>query len=291
MKETLLGLFQVLIGVAIPLASFATGLRSTDPLWLWKRPRLLARALFVILLVVPLLTVLLVEVLSPGNVYVRAGIVVSIFSIGIGPPDLLKRTRSVTETTHYEIGLDEALLVLAIVYMPAAVALHGAVFHHDVQLSWFEVAKVVMLQALLPLFAGVGVARLFPRAAAAIGRPAERFVNAAMLVVVLFALLVAWRALLALGLAAWLTCAAVAIAAILVGHALGGPKIESRGVLASYSAVRFPGLALLLVSVVSGGKRLIPFVLAYIITSAVLVGVYQAAMTRRHKSVEARAGT
>ncbi len=288
MSEGLLEIFGLLVGIAIPLASLAAGLRSKEPFWLWTHPRALAPALLALLLVVPVLTALLVEVLSPNDVYVRAGIMVAILSIGIGPPDLLERTHADAAPARYAVGLEMVLLPLAIVFMPLAVLLHGAVFQHDIELPVLKVSQVVLLQALLPFFVGLAVARFLPKHVEPLSRYAERFVKASMLLVVIFALLVAWRPLLGLGVAAWLTCAVIAVVAILVGHALGGPDHETRTLLASYSAIRFPGLALLLASVVPGGQILIPVVLAYVIASAALVGAYRLATARATKSSRSR---
>jgi len=289
-SRSLLPLLGVLVSIAIPLASFVTGLRATEPLWLWKRPRLLGRSLFVILIVIPVITVLLLEVLAPGSVLVSAGITVSILAIGIGPPNLFKRTEAASDSTRYEVGLNVVLLPLAIVYLPLALALHGAVFHHDVRLPPSEVARVVLFQALLPFGAGMALARVFPQNLnATLEFYAGLFVKLAISVVVIVALAVAWRPLIGLGPHAWLTCAAVAMIAILIGHALGGPTPETRGVLAAFSAMRFPGLALLIVSAVPGGQVLIPVVLAYVITSAALVGAYRAAGIRPGRPEEAPA--
>lgn len=290
LSQALLRIFTVLIAVAIPLASFVTGLRSSEPFWLWKRPRLLARSLLAVLLVVPILTTILIEVLSPGSAVVRAGIAVSILSIGIGPPQMLKSSRHPTVTARYEMGLDVTLLGLAILYVPIAVALHGLVFSHPVKLPPAAVARVVLLQALVPTAIGIAVARLFPKIVAPVARYAELFVLGVLTVVVVVALIVAWRPLLALGAGAWLTCAAISMAAILVGHAMGGPTMETRTVLASFSAIRFPGLALLLVSMVPGGRVLIPVILAYLMSSAVFVAAYRAATAKRvhGEHVEAR---
>ena len=55
MNPTLLTALKVLVEIAIPLASFATGLRAAyaDAGWLARHPGLLARALLAILFVLP----------------------------------------------------------------------------------------------------------------------------------------------------------------------------------------------------------------------------------------------
>ena len=46
------------------------------------------------------------------------------------------------------VGLDLTLLVVAVAYIPAAIALHGAVFHRAVTLSPAAVARVVLVHPL-----------------------------------------------------------------------------------------------------------------------------------------------
>jgi BASS family bile acid:Na+ symporter len=181
-----------------------------------------------------------------------------------------------------EVGLNEALLLLALFFLPLALALHRAVFRHELLLAPLAVAKVVLLQVTLPFVLGVLAAKLF-RNRSALERYAAVFVNVTLLLVVLFALGVAWKPLLKLGLSAWLTCSVISMLGILLGHVLGGPDNENRTVLASFSALRFPALSLLLVSIAPEARALMPVVLAYIICSAVLVAIYRAEQARTQR--------
>lgn len=279
MKDSLPTLLRVLL-VAIPLAAFVTGLRASDPFWLWKRPGLLVRSLLAILLVVPVVDVLLLELLRPSPV-IRAGIVVSVLSIGIGPPNALKRTRAQGPSAAYEVGLDLVLLPLAILYVPAAVALHGAIFHHSIRLDPGDVARVVLLKMLIPLALGIAFARLAPRLVDRVSRYAGLVVLAALLIVIAVVLFVTGRSLLEIGLAAWLICAVTAACAILIGHLFGAGEREYRPTLAAFSVLRFPALAFLILAQIPEGKTLIPVVLAYLLTSALLLAIYAGVSTSR----------
>jgi BASS family bile acid:Na+ symporter len=176
------------------------------------------------------------------------------------------------------------LLSVAIAYIPLAVALHGVVFSHSFMISGWLIARVVLTQGLVPLLAGIAVARLWPRVCRLAERYAERFINTVRLVVVLVAGVAAFRGLAEVGARGWLTCALIAAAALAIGHALGGPTPVTRTVLAITSAVRFPALALLFTSLIPNGARFIPAILAFVISSGVLSGIYRAAMARRQHS-------
>ena len=79
---------------------------------------------------------------------------------------------------------------------------------------------------------------------------------------IVIALLATWKALLAIGGGAWLTIAAVALLALVIGHLSGGHDREQRSVLAAFSVMRFPALALLIASILPRGRQLLPFILA-----------------------------
>jgi BASS family bile acid:Na+ symporter len=289
MHPTLMHAAKVVVLVAIPLASFATGLRAADAQgrWLARHPGLLARSLLAILCVLPIGAVLFLHSIAVAPV-VRAGLTIAIVSIGIGPPaafghvtSYAKKAARDSEAGHdvsisFEVGLNVVLLVLAIVYIPTFVAVHGAIFHHGVRLAPAAVAKVVLTRALVPLALGVGVGRLAPRVVAPISRYAGIFVQLVLLAVVVLALVAFWPGLVALGGRAWLACFAIVLAEVAVGHLLGGPRLATRRVLASFSAMRFPALALLLSQMAPRGRELVPSILAYVLTSVVLVTIHGA---------------
>lgn len=281
MRDVVRILFEVLVFAGIPLAAFATGLRVKDPFWLWKRPRLLGRSLLAVLVVVPVVATLLVELLRP-SVLARAGIIVAILSVGMGAPNMLKRSAAPGTRSAYEVGLDVVLLSLAILYIPAAIALHGAFFHHQVRIDPAQVARVVLFQMLVPLALGIAFARIWPRLVDQVGRLAGRVVHIALAIIVVFALLVTWRRLFEIGAGAWLTCAVVAASAIAIGHLFGMGQREIRPALVAFSVLRFPGLAVVIVAAVGErGRVLMPVVLAYVLTSAVLLAVYGSVSTAR----------
>jgi bile acid:Na+ symporter, BASS family len=284
MRESLHEVVKLLVGVAVPLAALATGLRAArvDPLWLERRPGLLLRALFTILVLVPVGAVLFLEAIRAAPV-VKAGLTIAVVAIGIGPPAAFKRSAKHEQAIAFEIGLNVVLLMLAIVYLPAVVAVHGMIFHHHLRLEPGAVARVVLTRALGPLLIGALTAKLAPRAVAPIARYAGIFVQAALLLVVGVALIASAPALIHLGAHAWLTCAALGAGEILVGHVTGGPGLETRRVLAAFSAMRFPALALLLAAVAPRGKEFIPVILAYVITSFALLAVYDGLISARER--------
>jgi BASS family bile acid:Na+ symporter len=287
MRVAIFQIFKVVVSVVIPFASLLTGLRAAtvDPFWLLKRPSLLLRSLLAILVLVPVGTVALLEAVR-ASALVETGLIVAILAVGIGPPSVLKHTRAAEPNIAYEVELNVVLMALAIVFVPTAVALIGKYFRLEVRLEAWRVAGVVLTRAVVPLLVGVLIARLFPRIATPLGRIGAPIVQFVLLAVVALALLASWRGLLALGAEGWLTSAAVALGALAVGHICGGPDQANRRVLATFSSIRFPGLALFIASITPLAKNVVPVVLAYVISSVVFVAIYVAVTSRRRRPAD-----
>ena len=286
MHEDIREILKLVLGIVIPVASFATGLMAAkaDPLWLTKHPRLLLRSLVIILLVVPVGVVLSMELLGTPDV-VKAALTIAVISIGIGPPAAFKQARAHQEVVAYEVGLNLTLLALALVYLPLAVAVHGAIFHHTVELGVGQVASVVLLKAFIPMVLGLVAGRLFPKVVAPFAKVAGIVVTVVLLALVVLALIKTRHQLLGLG-TTWLLCLAIVIGEIAVGHIAGRKDLQTRGMLVAFSAMRFPALAVLLVSAAPRGKEFIPVVLAYVLCSFVMVAVYEKLTKRLRKPGE-----
>jgi len=286
MRSIIKDVFPVLLAILIPLVSFTTGLQAPRPEQgerrLWQRPEELGRDLLAVLIIVPLWALLLVAFL-PVSPFVRAGLLIAVLSVGIGPAAAMKRMGAAAPNSREALDLNLIVLVLSLLFVPVAFAGAAALFHRDLHIGVGAVAKVVIGRALLPLLLGVGAARLFPRAAAAAGPVLAKIETIVLLLVVLLAFIATWKFLLGVGAVGWAVAAAVVLGAIVVGHLLGGHDPGSRGVVAAASAMRFPALALALAQVMPQRERIIPVVLVYVILSLVGIAIYGAIMTRRSK--------
>jgi BASS family bile acid:Na+ symporter len=289
MRETLTQLFRITLAVVIPLASFATGVRAAtvDPLWLFKHPSVLLRSLLAIFVLVPLAAVLFVDVIGAPPV-IAGGVVIAILAVGIGPPAAFKRATAKQANLEYEVELNIVVQLLAILFVPLAIAVLGAIFHFAPRLEARAVARIVLERALIPLAIGIALARLAPRAATPLARIAGPVVQIALLAVVVVAVVATWKPLVAIGARAWLVAAAVALLSVTIGHLCGGGDRPQRRVLATFSAMRFPALALLIASILPRGRQMIPVVLAYVLCSFVFTAIYGAVSARHETSGAAR---
>jgi predicted Na+-dependent transporter len=290
MSHAVVQVLRVVLMVAIVLAAFATGLGAPapGPRSLWRQPTQLIRALLAILVAVPLWAFVFLEIVPVSQV-ARSGIFLAVLAVGIGPVAGMKRLRGESPAVRRAFELNVTMLVASIVYVPVMVAVLAAIFHRsDLSLSVLMVAKIVTLRALIPLLVGLVVAREWPHVAQRISAPLGRGVNVLVGVLVVLIFAMTWRQLASVGVGGWLAAFVVATGAVLIGHFLGGPTLETRAPLAGASALRFPALGLLLASIAPLGKLLVPAVLVYIVAAIITLSVYGRIVERRARMQPAR---
>jgi BASS family bile acid:Na+ symporter len=163
--------------------------------------------------------------------------------------------------------------LLAVVVVPAWLALLGPHFRAPLELGSTDVGWVLAKSFLLPLAVGMLLRRLAPAFAA---RWASKLIGAAGLVLTACALLLLvlhWEVLQVArfsGVFALMSLVALALAA---GHVLGGPGADERTALAVACASRHLGIAVLVAASLPG-PRTAAIVAVYIVASAVVTLPY-----------------
>ena len=163
--------------------------------------------------------------------------------------------------------------LLAIVTVPAWLAMLGPLFGGTTELLPTQVARVIWQVFLLPLVVGMLVRWLIPGVSS---RLSERLLKVGGIVLALCILvLLATNGGLVLeaGWPALLTLAALTLVAMTVGHLLGGPDPDNRTVLAISCATRHAGLVVLVAASVPG-PRTAALVGAYFVASAAVTIPY-----------------
>ena len=267
MTETLL----LVLKLSVVALIFGIGLGSTpaDLAYLWRRPRLLARSLVAMYLVVPLVILLLAKVL-PMTTAVRTAVLVLAVSAGapLLPKKLMKLGRE-----GYVFSLVVTSSLVAIVAVPLWVELIAAVFGRDAQVDPLRLAALIAKAFLAPLLLGMAVRRLLRSVDE---RVSERLLTGAAIVLAVAAvgLLVlhghlvveaGWRPVVGL--------LSMTLIALAIGHLMGGPDPGDRTALAVSCATRHVGVAVLAASAVPGPKTA-AFVLAYVVTAGIASAAY-----------------
>lgn len=267
MTETLL----LVLKLSVVALIFGIGLGSTpaDLAYLWRRPRLLARSLVAMYLVVPLVILLLAKVL-PMTTAVRTAVLV--LAVSAGAPLLPKRLMKLGRE-GYVFSLVVTSSLVAIVAVPLWVELIAAVFGRDAQVDPLRLAALIAKAFLAPLLLGMAVRRLLRSVDE---RVSERLLTGAAIVLAAAAvgLLVlhghlvveaGWRPVVGL--------LSMTLIALAIGHLMGGPDPGDRTALAVSCATRHVGVAVLAASAVPGPKTA-AFVLAYVVTAGIASAAY-----------------
>ena len=233
----------VLIG-SIVLNVIAIGLEANvaDVVALLRRPVLLLRSILAINVIMPIVAVALAFTF-PLHPAVKIALVA--LSLSPIPPILPKKQRKVGGDSGYIHGLLVTVGLLAIVFIPFALEWVGRVFEVSLDLAPARVAKTVLITTLAPLGVGLLINQLAPAFAARIARPLALFATVTLLSGAVALIANVWPAMVSLvGNGTLAAFAVFVIVGLAVGHLLGGPQSEDRGVLALASSSRHPGIAM-----------------------------------------------
>jgi len=263
MTETLL----LVLKLSVVALIFAIGLGSTpaDLVYLWRRPRQLARSLLAMYVVVPVAALLMARTL-PLPVAVKTAILV--LAISAGAP-LLPRKLMKLGREGYVFSLVVTSSLLAVVAVPAWLRILGTLFGREAELDPGAVALVIAKSFLAPLVLGMLLRWPLSSVAERLSQWLLGAAGATLTAAGLALLVLHGGALVAVGVVPLLALAATTLVALAIGHALGGPDPDDRTALAVSCATRHVGIAMLAASTVPG-PRVAVLVLAYVLASAVV---------------------
>jgi BASS family bile acid:Na+ symporter len=218
---------------------------------------------------VPLAALALVGLLdlAPG---VQLGLLV--LAVSAGAPLLPRKLLRIGDGA-YTFSLVLLSSLLAVVVVPAWLALLGPHFRAPLELGATDVAWVLAKSFLLPLTVGMLLRRLAPAFAA---RWASKLIGAAGLVLTACALLLLvlhWEVLVVAHFSGVFALMALVALALAAGHVLGGPGADDRTALAVACASRHLGIAVLVAASLPG-PRTAAIVAVYIVASAVVTLPY-----------------
>lgn len=259
------------VNLSMALMVFCVALeRGSDPVRLVaSEPGLLARSLIAMYVMMPLVAVAIAINFELNHALEVALILLALSPV---PPILPRKEIEAGGSRWYVLGLLAAASLVAIVVVPAGLALIGRVFGLVLHIPLTVTTQVVATSVLLPLVAGRAVAHLAPTFAGKVARPLG--IAATVLLFALFLpLLYAARHVIFAQFGNF-TIAAIAIFTVVglaVGHISGGPAAGNRSALALATATRHPGVALaILHAVAPQDKGVAPVVLLYLLVSVIV---------------------
>lgn len=278
-----MALVLLAVKASIFLTVLALGLRTTlaDATYLFRHPGPLLRALAAMFVVVPLFAVVVARAFDLTPAVKVALVALSLCPV---PPVLPGAALKAGGRDSYTVGLLAAAAAIAIVFVPAALALLGAAFGIDARVAPATVAGIVLTTILVPLGVGVAVRRFAPAFAERVAPGVSRVASILLIAGAIPVLVGAWRLIASLvGNGTMLAFVAFTAVGLAAGHLLGGPDPDDRTVLALSSAKRHPGMAIAIATANSTERELVlAAVLLYILVSAVVAAPYTTWRKRRH---------
>jgi len=223
---------------------FSYGLQATvsDALFLVRHPALLLRSVLAIFIIMPLVTIAMVDVFALPRATEIALVVLALAPI---PPLLPKKESKAGGEGAYALGLMVVMGMLAILLVPLLAWMLGAYFDRDFGMPPKSIARIIFVMIVLPLLAGMLVRIVAPALARKLARPIELASLVLLLAAaapVLFAAMPIVVNLLHSG--TLLAIVAFIIIGLAVGQLLAGAVAQRQTVLALSTASRHPAIAL-----------------------------------------------
>jgi bile acid:Na+ symporter, BASS family len=278
---------MLLLQVSILSTLFALGLKATpaDLLYLIRRPGLLARSLLAVFVIMPAVTILL----SSAFDFTRT-VEIALMALALSPvpPLLPQREMRAGGDSSFALGLMATLALLSILVVPLGLEILQRIFVRELTMDPSEVARVVLIAALLPVAAGMALRATLPTIAGRLENFAAMAGRVLLPVAIVLLLALTHAAIWALVTpGTTLAIAIFVIAGLGIGHALGGPNPEQSVVLALSTACRHPAIALSIAATNFPDERFGAVILLYLLLNAV-IGIPYVTWHRRHV---ARSGT
>ncbi len=240
-------------------------------LWLWKRPALMLKALFAVLVAVPAVAMAVARLLDLPR---AAEVGLMVMAISPGAPVALQRSLSSGGHRSFAPGLQVTVALLSVVSMPVSIVALNQVYSGSANVEPMQLMRQVFIAQLLPLGIGVALGRIHPAAATWLKRHLDRIWKVLISMLAVLAIIGFWGAMMKAGPLVATAACLTTIGAIAVGHTLGGPDPATRTAVAISSSARNPGLALLVVAVNGAPIGVTITVLSYIVVSALTILPY-----------------
>lgn len=275
MKDLVVEILKIVAPVSVGLVVFAQGLGIAPGLvgtYFKERPGLMLRSLIAALVLVPAAALALILLLKPAP-----GVAIGLAILAACPPAplMLKGAPKMGGGgAPFMASLHLSLALLAFLTVPAALYLLSIPlgFHADVDLG--AMAWILGRTILIPIGVGMAVRAFFPGFADRAGPILDKAGTIGLAVVVLFALVALYPALLNMDARSYFVIAAVAAAALAIGHLLGPDIPQERTILAVECGVRHPVLALTIAGANFTPQKALPVLVPCILTCIAIAVIY-----------------
>jgi BASS family bile acid:Na+ symporter len=251
--------------------------------WSVRRPGLMLKGLFAVLVAVPALAWLVARALDLPR---PAEIGIMLMAISPGAPIALRRSLDAGGHPSFGLALKIAAAVLAVASMPLWIAAFAEYYGATATVDPKQLARQVFMAQLLPLGLGMLLRHVAAERAASLEPKLRRLRGVLIGILLALVLIDMWQIVVGAGPRVALAVVIITALALLVGHVLGGPDPETRTALAIFTAARNPGLAFLVAALNAAPPAVSAAILAYFAIAALTMIPY--VRWRRRATVPSR---
>ena len=245
--------------------------------WLWRRPRLNALSLLSVDVLAPavaLAIVLMLSELIPREV----GLGILLLAAAPGAPLVPKIVKLAGGNTTYAVSLMGILSILATVTFPVTAFLILP-WETDVQIDPLGIMRVILVNQLLPLFAGLAVRQFWPTLAERLEGPVSKISSYLFPALIIMIILGNFNTMLSFDLLSLGTMLAILVATLAIGHLFGrldrsdkgSQPLSTRTALGITTSFRNFALALLIANDNFGAEVISVIAVNVILTFAVVI--------------------
>jgi bile acid:Na+ symporter, BASS family len=275
MKEIIISTLKIIAPIAVALIVFAQGLKvspSEVMIYFKERPWLMLRSLVAVLVLVPAAALAIILLLKPApEVAVGLAILVACPPAPLmlkGAPKLGGGGAAFMASLHL------SLAVLAFITVPICLDLLSMPLGFNTEVDLFTMAMILGRTILVPIGLGLAVRSFSPKFADTVGPKLDKAGAIGLLVVVLFALVALFPALLTMDPWSYLVMVAVCAVALAIGHGLGPRDPSERTILAVESGVRHPVLAITIAASNFTPQKALPVLVPCVLVFIAVAVVY-----------------
>jgi len=274
---------QILVKATIFSLMLSTGVNLSleKMLSFWQKPALLFRALFAVVVLVPLVVFILLKwfYLPPE---VMIGLV--LLAASPGAPLTTKRSQMAGARFRYSASLQLTLALLSVLITPITLSIF-AVFFQGIpdRVKILDIAQQVMIVQFLPVILGLLLQKYGSKYAKVIARPLTIISNSLFLMLIILASIVAVPLMFKIWGLPLVVIAIMVIISLGIGHFLGGSDEDTRSILAISCIARNVGLALFIAVLNDIQKQVIPTLIAYLVLGSVFGILYSIWYKRKLK--------
>ena len=274
MRDLIVESLKIVAPLAVALIVFAEALSiapSRVVMFFRDRPAVMLRSLAAALILVPAAALGLILALDPAP---AVAIGLAILVACPPAPLMIKAATKKGGDSAFMASLHLSLALLAVVTVPAVLHVLAGALAFSAEVNAAALLWILAKTILLPLGLGLAVRALLPAWADSAAPLLGRVGSIGLLVVVIAVAGVLYNALLRMDAWSYAVIAAVAVAALAIGHLMiGADHAEKRTVLAVECAVRHPGLAIAIGTTNFTAQETLPVLVPCIVTFMVVANV------------------